>query len=384
MTLFWLLGAALAAAVGFVVLRPLFRKRDSAMAVSRSEANVGIYRDQRRELDADLAAGKLSAADHARARRELEARLLEDVAQPAQAKHAGRRRGLAFALAGAIPLGALAIYLAVGNPQGIEGPPEQDVEVLVERLAAAMRANPDDPQGWKLLGRTYAALGRFAEATDAYAKAALLAPRDADLLADFADALAMVRGESLEGEPEQLVQRALEIDPGNLKALALAGTAAYARKDFAGAAAYWKRMLPQVPADSDYARTIQSNVDEAMKLAASVAHPLKGVVRLAPGLEGKVDPEDTVFIYARAAEGGNVPLAVQRLKARELPASFALDDTMAMAPGQTLSAHARVVITARVSKSGQPAAQPGDLQGASGPVDNNATAVAVVIDTVVR
>jgi cytochrome c-type biogenesis protein CcmH len=111
---------------------------------------------------------------------------------------------------------------------------------------------------------------------------------------------------------------------------------------------------------------------------------LRGTVRISPRLKGKFDPEDTVFIYARAAEGPPMPLAVQRVKARELPADFALDDSMAMAPGMELSAHPRVVVTARVSKSGGATPQPGDLQGASAPVANDADGVAVIIDTVVR
>ena len=233
-------------------------------------------------------------------------------------------------------------------------------------------------------------LGRFPEAVEAYARAAVRAPRDAQLLADFADALAMARGQTLEGEPEQLVLRALEIDPSNLKALALAGTAAYGRKDFAGAAAYWKRMLPHVEPGSEDARAIQANVNEALAASgekveqARAAPGVRGVVKLAPGLAGKASPEDTVFNFARAAEGPPVPLAVLRVKVRELPASFALSDSMAMAPGMNLSAFPRVVVSARVSKSGQAVPQPGDLQGASAPVANDASSVTVVIDTVVR
>jgi cytochrome c-type biogenesis protein CcmH len=282
------------------------------------------------------------------------------------------------------------VYFAVGSPAAVGGRAAQDsisaaqVETMVARLGARLRENPDDAEGWKMLGRSYAVLGRFGEAVDAYTKAVLRAPRDAQLLADFADALAMSRGQSLQGEPEKLVLRALEIDPTNLKALALAGTAAFERGEFARAADVWERMLGSVPPDSEDARDIRDNVAEARQRAAAPAAVLRGTVRIAPELKGKFGPEDTVFVYARAADGPPMPLAVLRRKARELPLEFALDDSMAMAPGAELSAFPRIVVTARVSRSGQAKPQPGDLQGASAPVANDAHGVEVIINSEVR
>ncbi len=394
MTLFWTLCALLAAGALALVLRPRV-VRGRAAGVSRREANLAVYRDQRRELDADLAAGKLAPVEHEKARAELETRLLEDVdASAEQAQNPHRSRRTALALGVSVPVAALAIYLAVGAPAALTERPDhgtvtaEQIEVMVERLAARLRENPDDADGWKMLGRSYAVLGRFGEAVDAYSRAALRAPRDAQLLADFADPLAMARGRRLQGEPEKLVQRALEIEPGNLKALALAGTAAFERQAFEAAADYWRRMLPLVPPDSEDARAIRDNVAQATQRAGGTAVPpaaaLRGTVRVAPQLKGKFGPEDTVFIYARAAQGPAMPLAVLRVKARELPAEFALDDSMAMAPGMSLSAHARVVVTARVSKSGGATPQPGDLQGASAPAASDASGVTVLIDTVVR
>ena len=379
MILFWVIGAALAAAALVLVLRPLlFTKRQAQ--ISRGEANVSIYRDQLRELDADLASGMLAQADYERARAELEARVLQDVVEEAAAPRSRSALSLTVTLALAVPLCAAVLYIAVGNPSAIDSPAVQ-LQTMVERLAAHLRENPDDSAGWKLLGRAYASLERFPEAADAYAKAAVRAPRDAQLLADFAEALAMARGRSLEGEPEQLVARALELEPQNLKALALAGTAAFARKDYAAAAAQWEKMLPLVAADSEEARSIQASVDEAKSLMQK--RELKGTVSLSAKLKAKAAPEDTVFIFARAAEGPPMPLAVLRKQVRDLPLEFSLDDSMAMAPGMRLSGFPRVVVAARVSKSGEAAPRPGDLQGSSAPVANDAEGVNVVIDGVV-
>lgn len=389
MILFWALGGLLAALALLLVLRPLLARR-AAEPVSRRAANLAIHRDQLRELDADLAAGKLSAADYDKSRAELQARTLEDEdAAPAAAPARPAGRGAALAVGIALPLCALAIYFAVGSPRALDPRSDPDavgpaqVEAMVARLAARLRENPEDADGWKMLGRSYMVLGRFGEAVDAYAKAAMRAPRDAQLLADFADALAMARGQSLQGEPEKLVLRALQIDPENLKALALAGTAAFDRQDFKAAAGFWERMLPLVPPGSEDAGLVRENVAEARKRAgAAPGHPgVRGTVRLSPKLKDRVAPGDTVFVYARAAGGPAMPLAVLRRSAGELPLEFALDDALAMAPGMAVSAHPRVVVTARVSRSGAAKAQPGDLQGASKAVANDASGVDVLIDT---
>jgi cytochrome c-type biogenesis protein CcmH len=384
------------------VLRPLLARKRAA-APSRTAANVAIYRDQLRELEADRAAGTLAGEDYERARAELEARALQDAGEPEGAPPRPGGRRAAWALAAAVPIATVAVYFVVGAPSAIVREAEQraeqqvtatQVEAMVERLAARLRENPEDVAGWKLLGRSYGVMGRYADAADAYARAAMRAPRDAQLLADLADVLAMARGQSLQGEPEQLVLRALEIEPGNLKALALAGSAAFERKDFAAAASYWERMLAHVQPGSEDARSIAQNVAEARSLAGEKpsvrketqagAAAVRGTVSLAPKLKGQAAPDDTVFVFARAAEGPPMPLAVARVRVRDLPYRFVLDDSMAMSPAMKLSAFPRVVVAARVSKSGTATAQPGDLQGASAPVSNDDGAVNVVIDSLVR
>ena len=392
MTVFWIIAVLLGTGALAYVLRPLLKARNAA-SVSRRAANIAIYRDQMRELDADRAAGTLAQQDYERAKLELESRLLEDVAatDPSAAPAHGRRAALVVGIA--VPLAAIGFYLATGNLRGLDphlgAPNEAQVEAMVARLAAKMRENPADVEGWKLLGRSYAVMGRYDDAVKAFAQAAERKPRDAQLLADFADVLAMARGGKLAGEPERLVEQALKIDATNLKALALLGTAAYERKDFARAAELWGRMLPLVPEGSEDARTIGENVAEARKLAgigaSASAHPgVRGTVRLDAKLKKDVKPDDVVFVFARAPQGPPLPLAVLRARAADLPLKFALDDSLAMAQGMTVSSQPKIVVTARIAKSGKPQAAPGDLQGASQPVANDAAGVDVVIDSVVH
>ncbi len=405
---FWLIAGLLVIGVLGLLLRPLLSRRGRT-EVSRNALNTALYADQLRELEADLQSGALAANGYEAARRELKARLLADVGQSETPKTARGGRGAAIAIGVAIPIIAVGIYFAVGNPgaltpqAGRAGDAAHDlnaqqIQAMVQRLAQRLQREPENVDGWILLGRSYSAFGRFKESADAYANAVRLRPSDAQLLADYADALGMALGRNLAGEPEKLIARALQIDPRNLKALALSGTVAFERKDYAAAAGFWERMLPLVSPGSDDARSIRANVDEARTLSgervaekesgkdrpAAPPSALRGSVRLAPALAAKAAPNDTVFIFARAAEGPPMPLAVLRKQVRDLPVAFALDDSMAMASGMRLSGVPRVVVGARISKSASAAAQPGDLQGLSAPVASDASGVTVVIDSVVR
>lgn len=405
MTAFWVIAVLLAAGALAFVLPPLLGRRRTAPGAANDATNVAVYRDQLREIEADLAAGTLGRDQYEDSRRELEARLLDDVRGSGPGPRVAKPGRLAAIAAGiAIPLVSILLYLAFGNPGALapqsdsHGITRQQIEGMVERLAARMRENPDDATGWVMLGRSYAVLDRFPEAVAAYANAVKRSPPDAQLLADYADALAMAQGRRLQGEPERIIAQALKVDPKNVKALALAGTAAFENHDFKGAIAHWRNILEVVPPDSDMAESIRDSIADAQKLgggavkakpapgraAASAPGAVSGTVQLAPALAARVAPADTVFVFARAAGGTRMPLAVMRKQVRELPAAFTLDDTMAMAPGMKLSDHSRVVVGARISKSGSPTPQPGDLEGLSAPVKVGDTGVTVVIGTEIR
>jgi cytochrome c-type biogenesis protein CcmH len=403
-TAFVALGALLFAVALLFVVPPLLR-RGARGGATRDAVNVAVYRDQLRELEADLRAGTLAQDQHEKARREIEARLLADVDKGDAPKEAPRgSRAAAVVLGVAVPVCALAVYLVVGNLGALapdagrdvaqHGMSEQQFEALVTRLAVRLKDNPEDAEGWMMLGRSYAVLGHFGESAEAYAKAAARMPRDAQLLADYADALAMAQGRRLQGEPEKLIARALAIDPLNVKALLLAGTAAFNRNDYSGAVRHWERILDAVPGESEMTQTVRTSIAEARALGAGrqAAGPgskadrgqVRGVVKVAPELAAKVGPGDTVFIFARAEQGSRMPLAILRKQGRDLPAEFTLDDSMAMSPAAKLSNHPRVVIGARVSRTADASPQPGDLQGLSAPVKVGAKGVNVTIDTELR
>ena len=409
--MFWICAAGLVALALLFVLVPLLRRRTEARLVDSAGSNLSVLRDQVAELDAELAAGSIGAEQHGLARGELERRALEE-AGAADTPAAPGARGTAWVLGVAIPAFAIGVYLAIGNPGGIvgTGSPVADeqaqvtpgqVEEMVARLAQNLEKNPGNPEGWTLLGRTYGALGRFGDSARAYARASALLPRDAQLLADHADALAMAQDRKVGGEPLRLIQEALKLDPDNLKALALAGSEAFERRDFKAATDFWQRAARAAPPGSELAQAIEANIAEARTLgniappvaagpAAAQGSPgsaaggtVGGRVTLSPALAAKVAPTDTLFVFARAAAGPRMPLAILRRSAGDLPTSFRLDDSMAMAPEMKLSNFGSVVIGARVSKSGNAAPQSGDLQGQSAPIKVGGGDIEIVIDQVV-
>jgi cytochrome c-type biogenesis protein CcmH len=276
----------------------------------------------------------------------------------------------------------------------------EQIAAMTEKLAAHLKEQPDDAQGWAMLARSYSVVGRNDDALPAYQKAVALAPDDSRLLADYADALAVKNNRNLEGEPTRLVERALKIDPDNIKALALAGTAAFDRKDYTAAVSNWEKLVRIGPTDPNFVQQVQAGIAEARSLGklppaavgtdapATVpqvaAGGVSGNVSLSPALAAKAGPDDTVFVYARAAEGSRMPLAIVRKQVRDLPFEFKLDDSMAMSPAAKLSGAPKVIVGARVSKTGQAMPSPGDLTGQTAPMAPSGSGLKIVIDEVVK
>ena len=436
MLLFWSIATLLVALTLGMLLWPLLRGHHVAIAPDDDTVAIAVYRDQKRALDVECAAGTITPSERDATLAELARRVSEDVAatvhapppSPAPAESAAapalkRAWVLALALMLLVPAAAFTLYQRLGNPvaavaaTAADGGPrhemsERQIAAMVESLAQRLKQRPGDADGWVLLAHSYQALERFADAADAYAHADALIPNNASLLADYADTLAMAQDRRLEGAPAALIQRALAIDPKHKKALALAATAALETRDLDTSIAYWRRLAAELPAGSDEARQVAdviAEVDAAKRegkgssvapskraaanappasapsaaRGASTASAIAGRVDLNAALASKVALNDTVFIFARAAQGPRMPLAVLRIPAKELPRDFSLDDSMSMAPGVKLSAAPSVVVEARISKSGNALPQPGDLFGRSAPLKPGATGVRITIDQVV-
>jgi cytochrome c-type biogenesis protein CcmH len=291
--LFWVICAVMVAIALAFVVPPLLASEESKPLDESEEANVSVYRDQLTELEADLRNGIIAEDQYQRDRDGIERRMLEDVSTVrdtgAKPTPGGGDRRPAYAIALAVPLIAVALYLQVGNlhlkPQGRpqslpestaeessqppSGMTQQNIEANVASLARRLEQNPNDVQGWIMLGRSYTSMEKYREASDAYAKATQLKSDDADLWADYAFAMAMANGKSLQGRPQELIRKSLQLDPDNAKGLELAGSAAFETKNYKQAVDYWQRLLAKTPAGSELAKTISQRIDQAKKLGES-------------------------------------------------------------------------------------------------------------------
>ena len=428
MFLVYVLGLIVLALV--IVLPALLRRRSEGQAaaaqVDAGHANVLVLREQLAALKADHVAGTIDAGQYQLARTEIERRALEEaqaMEQPVVVRRAGKT---AVGLGLAIPVLVLGLYGVLGKPQALDpamaaAPGEltlPQIEAMVDGLAKRLESQTapqeGDLQSWTMLANSYAVMNRFEEANRAYTRARALSPDNAQLLADHADVLAMLQGQSVEGEPGRLVMRALQLEPKNLKALTMAGSWAFERRDFAGAINYWSQAKTLAPPGGEFAAGLDNSLQQARAAAAQSGQPeplaadksasaasskdggaasaktaagatgrVSGEVQVTGVLAKRVRPTDTVFVFARAVDGPRMPLAIIKRPAGDLPFEFTLDDSSAMAPQLRLSGFPKVIVGARISASGDATPRSGDLTGQIGPVDLGSGKLMLMIDSVV-
>jgi cytochrome c-type biogenesis protein CcmH len=426
MTLFWISVAGLMAlAIAFIIL-PLLRKREYP-TISADELNLSVFKQQVEELDNDLSVGILDQARYEAARKDLEKELLTDVngtkAQPATANTRSGRWVMSVALV--IPLMSMGIYQVLGSPgiipqlaaasTGDTGkgasphgqasatenlPP---MEELVKKLAAKMESQPNNMEGWLMLGRSYMAMNQPGQAIAAYERGMQVNPENVTLLLAYAEALAQSSGNDFTGKATALVEKAYQLDQKDPNTLWMMGIVAYQKKDFQGAIGHWEQAkgllgpehkdLNAVDNAIDDARnqlglgpqlpSIVQTKDQPQPVAGGDDHAIELIIKLDPNLAAKANPDDMVFIYAKALSGPPMPLAAVRKQVRDLPITVRLDDSMAMMPEMKLSAFPEVAVGARVSLSGNPIAKSGDLEGEIKPVKPGQSGpVMVIIDSI--
>jgi len=286
MLTFWIIAALFILFALWFVLPPLLEKSAADNTDDLRAANVLIYQDQFKEMEADLKNGLVSEDQYQQDKEELERRLLEDIKAPGieSSKSSAGTRNFAYGVGMAIPVGVIALYFLIGNPNALSPSPaspelaspstpqgapmnNQQIAANVEKLAKRLEQNPNDAQGWLMLARSYTLMERFADAASAYEHATALNANDATIWADYAEASAMANGQRLAGKPTEAINRALQIDPKNQKALDLAGSAAYQAGDYKKAIDYWQKLLNQLPAGSEELRTVSDQIAKAKQEA---------------------------------------------------------------------------------------------------------------------
>ena len=417
MTLLWIVVVVLAlVATGFAAW-PIWKQKVLKAMVERDQLNVVIFEDRLAELDAELAEGVLTQERYEQARNELRRDLLintgSDGGDAGAAAPGGR--WMAPLLGLLVPAIALFVYLQVGAPElagkpptTAQGDPHQriagdsrqagDMDTMIRRLQERLEKNPNDIDGWVLLGRSLSMEQRFSAAAEAYGKAYELAGDVPEIMAQYAETLALSNKGQFEGKPIELLNRAREVGPPSPRILWLLGVVAAQQGDPAEAVRIWNQLLAMLPAGSNAAEMVETSIrrvggkpvvanNSTTPKSGSGERPVTGAgtvklnVTLSPELKERVAPGDTVFIFARAEQGPRMPIAAVRHQVRELPLTITLDDSSGMA-GRKLSAYDRVVVVARVSKAASPMPQSGDLEGKVVARTGNQEVVPLLIDHV--
>ncbi|SIR27235.1 cytochrome c-type biogenesis protein CcmH [Aromatoleum tolulyticum] len=422
MTVFLILATLLVAGALLLVIPPMLgtgaKAREHAARQEQARTVLIVLREQLAELEADHAAGRLAEADYKRSREELEQRALTEAGTAEAGVDAAPARGWALGVVFAVPVLAVAVYLLLGTPEGLDPAsakpapeaghqitPEQ-MQAMVGQLADRLEREPGDVQGWMMLGRSYAVMQNFQGAVATWNRIGTNIPDHPDILADWADLLAGAAGRKFEGDPDRLITRALELAPNHVKALALSGTSAFVRHDYATASAQWEKILATMqPGDGAYS-SILASINEArakggmavlsLPAGAQVAGmggpaareegaqtssaplTLRGRLTLAPELAQQANSDATVFVFARPPQGG-MPLAALRVRAGDLPIEFDFRNAQRMSQGPLPE---QIAVGARLSKGGNATAAAGDLESQTVLAAPDAQGVSIVIDRV--
>jgi cytochrome c-type biogenesis protein CcmH len=414
MSSFITLAVLLTLGVLALLLYPLLLRERRDNVGSTGALSITVLREQLGELDEQRKAGLLDPRVFEEEQGELERRALEDSAGDTGGQgvlDSVRRTKLAAVIGFSVTVLSVGFYTWLGTPESLKPQPVADargnhavdpkqIAAMAARLAERLQSNPNDGEGWLMLARSYSVMGRYAESAAAFGRATLLLPPNPTLLADYADIVAMAQGRRLSGEPESIIARALAMDPKHVKSLALAGSAEFERGNFSKAIEYWRNVLDVVPPDSQAAQSVKNSIADAQRRmgesrplattapgkagAPSGSASIEGVVELAESLRGQIPRDPVLFVFARAVDGSRIPLAMTRVDSAKLPYRFKLDDSMSMAPNVRLSSATKVIIGARISRSGEALAKSGDFEGFSVPVAVGMSGATVTIGSVVK
>ncbi|MBU3556057.1 c-type cytochrome biogenesis protein CcmI [Polynucleobacter sp. Ross1-W9] len=379
-----------------LLLRP-FIFPAKGKSTSRRQMNAVIYREELDKLEAEHTAGIISSTDYEISHAEMRQRLFQDTIEEDDQEVAGSTKKTAIGLCIFIVLLSSALYFSLGDVVRIaqrssEKPVTQEgVEKMVAEFAIKMEKDPSNLKGWAMLARSYRILGRNEDAAKAYARAGNFIDSDPQLLADYADVLATNANGSFVGKPLQLINQALKLDPDNLMALWLSGTASYNANNYKAAVQTWEKLAKQIPPDTDEARAIQGSIAEARSkggLAAATPTPIassgkdiSGKIALSAELNSKIKPGDIVMVIARKP-GERMPVAVLKVPVSDFPMSFTLNDSLAMNPSVPLSQLTEVSVEVRISKTGMAKPEAGDLISSAQTIKVGAKDVRLLVNLV--
>jgi cytochrome c-type biogenesis protein CcmH len=382
--IFWIVLVVLIVLAVLVMVLPVLRATGENVVSNREQQNIDIAREKKSLLERQLEQEDFNQEEFDSALKELKTALALDLETSEQISQGGQGKWAAWVLAVAMPVVSLLLYFELGEYRVIGNPAlaeiarpaaEQQqsnlsIPEMVEVLKKRLSESPEDARSWYMLGKAMVVQNDYPAAVTAYQRAYDLVSDQPEIMFSLADAMAMKNNGSMLGEPSALVKRGLGFSPLDPTGLWLAGLAAEQEQDNEAAMTYWTRLLPLIKDDADSAQEVRRlifglGIGEPPVIETATppvsARSLNLSVSLSTDMLQKAAPGDAVFVYAKAMNGPPMPLAVKRMTVRDLPAEVSLSDADAMIPAMKLSNFDLVIVGARVSKSGNPVAQPGDL-----------------------
>jgi cytochrome c-type biogenesis protein CcmH len=383
--IFWIVVASLLLVAIVWVILPILKRPTDDEANDRQQQNIDIARTKKLALEQQLSNSSLSQDEFDSSLHELQTALALDLERTETRNQNPQGKWVIWLLLVALPLASIGLYFRIGEYRVIGNPSLASVaapntqaqhnnmtlDQMLEVVKKRLQENPEDARGWFVLGKTMMEKGQFEEAVTAFQRTLdIVGDREAGVLFSLADALSMQKNGDMQGEPEALIQRGLEIEPQNSTGIWLAGLAAEQRQDYKAAFGYMNELLPLIANDAQSTNEVRRVIadlqerDPTLKVVAQepvVGRSLKVSVSLAENLRQQVASGDAVFVYAKAMKGPPMPLAVKRLTVADLPIDVELSDADAMIPSMKLSSFETLIVGARVSKSGNPVAQVGDF-----------------------
>lgn len=397
----WALLLLLTAVLFVILLQPLLKSDDADLdgdsASLQQSENLRLYQTR----SADIDAMEITEDEKAALRLELDRELLANANQaqsysktPSKALRAGFLVAVVAVAVGATVLlyqqwgaaNAIAATALLDKASSVELS-DKEREELIERLTDAAKHDPEEIEWNYLLGRLLNAQGDFSQAADVFADilAALPAEAAQDRAATMtllAQARFFANDQVADEETYGLVKRALELAPNQRQTMGIAGILAFELGHYSAAVDHWKGLYLGMP-EGPESQSLGQGIERAASLAAEQGEEIdlswmeraqiQVFVALSDAAKAEVNSTDSVFVLAKAVSGPPMPLAVQRLTVADLPQVITLSDAQAMAAGLQLSNFAEVTVIARVSRTNQPIAQPGDWQTQISPVATRGT-----------
>ncbi len=423
--IFWFINACLLLLAAAFILYPVLRRNKNGDDTDRDVLNLNIHREHFQDLENEFKSGRIGRDEYEVAKQDLERDMLADVSGQKEkiGKVSGNHIYVLVAAILILPAFSIVMYMSLGDMDILkqktagenrqtDSPDMHSIQEMVVRLEERLQQEPEDGEGWHMLGRSYVVMNRFSEAANAFTNARKYIGDEPGLLADLSEALILANNNMITSEALGLARLSLEKNPDEQKSLWITGYASYEQGNIPMAVNYWEHLLRMLPPDSNEAKSLSNNLASLKQQLAAVqpgsiqpdesgisgepvsekatsggmqqASEIDVQVNVDPSLTGKIMPEDTVFIFARASSGPRMPLAIVRKKAGDLPVKVTLNDSLAMSENMTLSKFNEVVIGARISRSGNAMPQSGDLSGSSAIIQlDEVTGVKITINEVI-